>query len=72
MLTRKEKWPLQKLTRKGVILFKKSNDASERLTFRHQHAHPKKKKNADPYKKDQTNYPQKKKKKKEKKKKDKP
>ena len=44
MLTRKEKWPLQKPTRRGVILFKKSNGASERLTFRHQPAHPKKKK----------------------------
>ena len=35
-----------------LILFKKSYGASERLTFRHQPAHPKtKKKNANPYKK---------------------
>ena len=60
------------MTRIKLILFKKSYGASKRLTFRHQPAHPKiKKQNADPYKKDQAAYPQKRKME-EKKKKDKP
>ena len=54
------------MTRIELILKKKSYGASKRLTFRHQPAHPKtKKQNTNPYKKDQVAYPQKKKKKKE-------
>ena len=56
------------MTRIEIILFKKSYGASKRLTFRHQPAHPKtKKQNASPYKKHQAAYPQTKKKKKQKK-----
>ena len=52
------------MTRIEIILFKKSYGASKRLTFRHQPAHPKtKKQNASPYKKHQAAYPQTKKKK---------
>ena len=50
------------MTRIELILKKKSYGASKRLTFRHQPAHPKtKKQNANPYKKHQAAYPKEKK-----------